>query len=302
MDRKLVVLAVSCALLVPALLRAQDAAHSPKKHASAAAHADTAGHHPVPAKDSAHGAKASHEEAAHGQAAHGAPISASRPGLAEYTGTVGAGRVQVEGGYSLLRLEGKNKHSFGEMRVRAGLGSRGEVRVDLNSYSTGYDHGHTVSGFQDVDVSFKAQLRAEHAGSVVPGVALFAGSSIPTGSAKVGQEAWQPETGLSLGWSLPGHVSLTATSSYVHQSDHGKRVGQLTTAASVGFPVAHHLHGHAEYAAIAPTDHLSDRLHHVSGGFGYHVNDDLQLDVWVGGASFHGHRELLFGVGFSRRW
>jgi hypothetical protein len=263
-------------------------------HDAAAAHAAEA-----------HQAETGHAETGHAEGEHPAAehdaIATARPGLAEYTGTVGKGVVQVEGGYSLTRAGGENSHAFGEALVRFGVARNAELRIGFNSYTRASDHGHVVSGFEDAEVGVKAGL-VESARGVLPSVSLLVGTTVPTGSEEIGRTEWQPAAAMSLGWELPGHMALTSAVNYAYLADHDERVRELTSATSLGFPLLPGLHGHAEYALIAPVAHFDSKLHHFSGGFGYHVTHDVQLDVWGGGASHHGESETLFGLGLSRRW
>ena len=146
-------------------------------------------------------------------------------------------------------------------------------------------------------------VRREAVARVRPAdVLLRDGTSLPTGSPEFGSKSWQPGSALSLQWELPKHVSLTSTVDYVYAEDHGERLGEVTGATALALSLSERVHAHAEYAQVAQTGHFDDRMHHVSGGFGYHVTHDLQVDLWGGWATHHGHPETLFGVGVSHRW
>lgn len=278
-------LALLLLLAAPAPLAAQE--HGPSTHPSE--HADTA-----------HAAAGDAHASGHGDGSHEAPISPSRPGLAENTGTVGRGVVQVEGGYSLTRVESENSHSIGELVVRYGLGERAELRLGLNSFAIQASHGSNVSGMQDVALGAKARLVEGH--GALPSVSVLAATTLPTGAAEIGSAGVQPTGIVSLGWRLGERVALTTAGHYTYGSEAEHRYSELTAAAALGVALTHHLHAHAEYAEIARADHLSEGLHHLSGGFGYHLTSDLQLDLWSGYARHHGEGEILFGFGLARRW
>ena len=233
---------------------------------------------------------------------HPAPISPDRPGVAESTETVGQGVFQAEAGYSAVRVEEETSHSVGELMLRYGAQERIELRMGLNSYVLGYDHGHEASGFQDLHVSSKFRLSETHTGSVLPAAALLVGSSLPTGSELIGSSEAQPFAALALGWELPKHWKFDSYARYEHLSEGDERAGRFTGAAEVGFPLAERWHGHLEYARIAPVDHFSEGLDHLSGGVGFHLTHDTQLDLWTGWAGGHHESEYLFGIGVSRRW
>ena len=282
---------------LPLLLLACGAVTSPH---SLVGQAHTAAHRQVQAEPG----RASGKHAATGAdpTSHGSAIRTSRPGLAEYTGVVERRTVQLETGYSALRVEEDSRHALGEVMLRYGIGLRSEVRLNLNSFVVASEHGHDVRGFEDAGLGVKTQFLVGKHGSILPSVSLLVGSTLPTGSDHLGEPERLPRAGVSLGWELPGQLGLTTSAKHARVSDHGTLTNEMTTATSVSLPFSDELHWHAEYAAIALEDHWSDRLHHVSTGIGYHLTHDLQLDVWTGGASHHGKREFLFGVGLSRRW
>lgn len=238
--------------------------------------------------------------AAHPAAEAEAALSASRPGLAESAGTVGARVVQVEGGYSQARLPGETEHAFGEVLVRLGLGARGELRVGLNSFAVVRGHDESVSGLQDARVGAKARLADGH--GVLPSAALLLDASLPTGSDAFGSAGWSPATTLSLDWDLPAGLGWTTAASYRRVEAHGEGEGEITLAHAVSRALTHALHAHAELAVVAPAGAPRDGLRHLSAGIGYHLSADTQLDLWAGRAGGHGESETLFGFGIARRW
>ena len=238
-----------------------------------------------------------HEEAT---SAHREPIHPNRPGLAESTHTVGAGTLQVEGGYSFARTPEHSSHNIGELLVRYGVGERAELLVGLSSYAIGFDHDVRTAGFRDVSIGARTEIAAGH--GLLPAAALVVGSTLPTGGHSYRNDELQPRAALALGWSLPGHWSLNTTAGYAHLSEAGERVGEATAAAVLGYEFTHRFHAHAEYAQIGEPDHFADGIRHLSGGVGYHLTDDIALDLWAGAARAHGEDELLFGVGMARRW
>lgn len=232
----------------------------------------------------------------------GPPISASRPGLGEGTQTVGAGALNLEGGYSVAHAGEENDHAVGELLVRYGIGESAELRLGINSYALSRSAGAHASGLQDSWVGFKGRVAAGGGSRWAPSAAVVLGTTLPTGTGGMGADAPQPGGKLALAWEVTDRLGLLSNLGYDYTSDAGERAGRVSAIASTGWALTPRSGSYLEYAASRTGGATPATGHEVAGGFSHLVTDDLQVDLWAGRSLGGDRPRYSFGVGFARRW
>lgn len=228
------------------------------------------------------------------------PISSSRLGLAKSTGTVPAGMVQLEAGYSRARLDQRTRHAFGETLVRVGVGARTEVRGSLSSYLRTVTPAATIEGIGDASLGVKHRLR--DAGGWAPSVALTAASTLPTGAHGVGAGGFQPEAGASLEWKLPAGVRAIGMATWRDAVAAGDRYGLTTLVAAGRARIGKTGAAQLDYARTNSTRAGAADVGQLRATGALRLTPSLQLDGWAGVARSAGNHEYLAGIGFARRW
>lgn len=233
-------------------------------------------------------------------AAAPAPIASSRLGMAKATGTVPAGMVQVEAGYSRARLDQRTRHTLGETLVRVGLDPRTELRFGLSSYLRTETPASTVQGFGDASVSLKHRVR--DANGFAPAVALVAGTTLPVGEKAIGAGAFQPEGGVSAEWKIPHGLRAVGMATWRDAIDAGDRYGVTTLAAGGRTNVGRSAAVQLELGRVLSTRAGAADVTHLRVTGALRLTPSLQLDGWAGRATSAGKHEYLLGLGFARRW
>ncbi len=231
-------------------------------------------------------------------------IVTDRPDFTESAATVPAGMMQAEGGYTYARAGSVRDQSVGEVLARNATGARTELRLGLNSYSITSAPGARAAGLEDASVGGKVRLLdgAEGFAPTRPDVSLIVATSVPTGSHAYGENAWQPEAKLVVGYQLTERLAWTSNFNYAAASEGGRRFGQGAASTSLGFGATDRVGSYLEYFVIAPETRGGDASHVLNGGLTLLLTDDFQLDARLGraiGAPDAGH---FVGVGISRRW
>jgi hypothetical protein len=234
---------------------------------------------------------------------HDAPsISPNRPGLAEGTGTVGAGVLQVESGYSYARTDAERRHSIGEAVVRYGIGARTEVRLGLNSYTLQRTDHAWAGGVEDAAVDVVLHLAEGNRHPLLPDAAVILGSTLPTGGTAWGSTHAGPSGLLALEWPLAGGIGLASNAGYSYDPLARRWTPGALHSVALKRAVRAQLRGFADYTLLTSLSGDESRTHHFTLGLGYEIGSDLLLDLWSGAAFRDGEREALVGLGLSRRW
>lgn len=113
-------------------------------------------------------------------------INADRPGLADSSGVVQKGMVQIEFGAQWEHRDGERTEFFPAL-FRVGISNRLEARVEGNTFSSDDVNGRRSSGLAPASIGFKYAFAAQH--DRTPGVGVIA-RSFPawgTGSFKPNQ-------------------------------------------------------------------------------------------------------------------
>ena len=226
-----------------------------------------------------------------------------RPDFTESASVPGAGRVQVEGGWTVEGEDDARAHSLGELLVRIGLGDRFEARIEPVTWISADDGaGGEVSGLDDAGIGFKGML-FDAAPPGRPAAAILVGTSLPTGDEEIGEEGWQPEARLALGWDLSELWSLGANAGWGRPQEGGERFDQALASVALGRSLGSRLGAFLELYGLAPASADGDAdAAWLDGGLTLGLGPDAQLDVREGAGLTEAASDWLFGLGFARRW
>jgi hypothetical protein len=226
-----------------------------------------------------------------------------RPDFTESASVPGGGRIQVEGGWTVEGDDDARAHSLGEVLVRIGIGERFEARIEPLTWISvdGGDDAGDVDGLDDAGIGFKAMLfDARPPG--VPAAALLVGTTIPTGDEEIGEEGWQPEARIALGWDLSELWSLGANVGWGQPEEDGERFDQAVGSVALGRAIGERLGAFLELYGLAPAGADGDDAAYVDGGLTLAFGLDAQLDARAGAGLTDAAADWFFGIGFARRF
>lgn len=235
------------------------------------------------------------------------PLVTDRPDFTESASVPGAGRIQVEGGWTVEGDGDARAHSLGEVLVRIGIGERFEARVEPLTWISvdggdGTGDADDVDGLDDAGIGVKAMLLDARPPGV-PAAAFLLGTTIPTGDDKIGEEGWQPEARLALGWDLSELWSLGANVGWGRPEESGERFDQALGSVAVGRAIGDRLGAFLELYGLAPAAADGDEdAAYLDGGFTIGFGPDAQFDARVGVGLTEVAADWFFGIGFARRF
>lgn len=213
-----------------------------------------------------------------------------RPDFTESPVAVPTGAVQLEGGGTWERSEGRHAFSGPEFLARVGFARGWELRLGVPDYVDTAGR----AGFGDASIGLKTEL-----GSTGPwewGAILTA--SLPTAEEGLGSDGVDPELLLTTGRGVGPDWSLGTQASVLRRTD----VGMTEVGATIvaGRALGETVGSFLEVAATGATgDVTSVILHH-----GYTVSTGAltQLDLHVGAGLTRTAPDVLVGVGWSGRF
>jgi hypothetical protein len=223
------------------------------------------------------------------------PLASDRPDFTETASSVPRGSVQVEVGATWTD-DGGEALSVGEVLVRIGLGRGLELRLGPGGYGRIEAGEATVEGREDGFVGLKLELGAR------PALALLLGSSIPTGSADLGADAWQPEAVLALAWTLSPRLSLASNLGAGSFVEADERFETAFGSLALGFAASERLGLFVELYALGRETPGGDLAPTFDTGATWLLSPDLQLDARVEIPLGRGEPEPSLGVGLVARW
>ena len=227
-----------------------------------------------------------------------------RPDFTESASVPGGGRIQVEGGWTVEGDDDARVHSLGEVLVRIGIGERFEARIEPLTWisADAGDGTDDVDGLEDAGIGFKAML-FDGKPPGVPAAAFLLGTTVPTGDDEIGEEGWQPEARLALGWDLSELWSLGANAGWGRPEEGGERFDQALGSVALGRAIGERLGAFIELYGLAPAGAEGDEdAAYLDGGFTLAFGPDAQLDARAGGGLTDVAADWFFGLGFARRW
>lgn len=232
------------------------------------------------------------------------PLVTDRPDATEASSTVGKGVLQFETGGLYETYESNNikteDYTYNTMLIRYGLLDNLELRLGWDFVEgvtkvNGNKLDNVMSGLSPLLLGMKLDIAEEN--GCMPEIALI-GHVFPVFSAS---EDYRPEyTAVDFRFSLSHTLSEKSSLGYNIGAEWGNDSPEATAIYTLayGYSFTDKLGMYAEVYGDFPED--SSANHYWDAGITYLVNNDLQLDAYVGTSIAEG-QDLLLGLGFSYR-
>ncbi|MBT8375533.1 MAG: transporter [Bacteroidia bacterium] len=232
------------------------------------------------------------------------PLVTDRPDATEASSTVGKGILQFETGGQYESFEKNNikseDYTFNTMLIRYGILDNLELRLGWDFVEgvtkvNGNTLDNVTSGFSPLLLGMKLDITEEN--GAMPEIALI-GHVFPVFSASAD---YRPEyTGVDFRFSLSHTLSERSSLGYNIGAQWGNDSPEAAAIYTLayGYSISEKLGLYAELYGDLPED--SSANHYWDAGITYLVNNDLQLDTYVGTSITEG-QDFLLGLGFSYR-
>lgn len=247
-------------------------------------------------------------------AAHAAePISTDRPDFVESSDVVGAGRIQIETGFSSERnhAEGiRSRTRSTPTLVRLGVSDNLELRIETDGYMRSQERDQASGltqrqrGFADASLGLKWHVRDGDEASGTPGIAWLAHLDMDSGSRAFRGQGIRPSLRAVAEWDLPHDFSIGVMPGVVadRRAD-GKRYAAGILAVTLGKAWTPAWRTFVEIAG----QQLASRRNGGSvvtfdTGVTYLVNDAMQLDFAVSRGLNSTSPDWQWGMGVSFRF
>lgn len=222
------------------------------------------------------------------------PMVSNRPGFSNVWEVVEKGRVELNSGLQLTRVDEEEALSFGQVLVRAGLFENVELRVGLNSWVDVDGPGGDVSGVEDSFVGLKFGLSENSA--------ILVQSTLPTGSSDLTADGAQPSASLIMAWDLPSGIHLDSNFGISSLVDGDDRDEELSTSHALGFGLAGDWALYLEYAGFFPLSSERSDSHFLFAAVTYLPKSNLQFDLGAGQGLNSADPEYFVTGGVAYRW
>jgi Putative MetA-pathway of phenol degradation len=237
-------------------------------------------------------------------------INADRPGIADGSGVLGPGILQLEVGFQrefTKEDQVRTRISFVPTLVRVGLGAGFEARVETNAYDwektndvAGTTHD---SGWSPISVGAKYRIYDPDE-SRWPSLAVI-GRVFPTsGSGAFGSHRYAGDLRLAADLDLSSTFSLNPNVGFArYEAEGGSSFAALTLAVTLTFLPSPRVQPFVDAGFQNPADAGSPASLLIDAGVAYIIAPNLQLDVSLGKGA-HGptpHTFVSFGVSVRTR-
>ena len=241
------------------------------------------------------------------------PLATDRPDFVEASSNVGAGRVQLEMGYTYIedRENGvtRRQHSYPEMLLRVGLWVDWlELRVGQNFGNertrTGADRT-SFAGAEDLYLGLGVALTEQK--GFLPESRIVFQMDVPTGASAFTADEVLPGFNYLYGWDIvPDFLSLGASSQINRaRDDEGHYYTELAQAVTVGIAFSKKLGSYIETFAFFPHSARAADAgpeYYLDGGLTYKFTPNFQVDVRVGTGLNRRADDFFAGSGFAVRY
>lgn len=212
-------------------------------------------------------------------------LASDRPGIADGSDVVGAGRWQMETG--LVRGARRSGESprrtvFFPTLLRLGLNEHWEVRLDSNVHAWMRDSdGARTQAYAPFSVGFKYRFM-EAAGSV-PSLAAIARVTPPSGSNMLKTRRTTADLRVAADWQLSEQWSLNPNIGWaIDEDDDGRRYSATLFAVTLAYKPVPTLELFVDTGARKPEARGAGSAAVYDAGIAYLVSRDIQVDLSVG--------------------
>lgn len=220
------------------------------------------------------------------------PLVTDRPDFTESASSVVPGRVQLEAGATLDRVDDENAVTLGEALFRIGVVPGLEARVGVPSWIDAGEASGLDSGF----LGAKAELPAGAGWDL----ALLVGTTVPIGDDEVASDEWEPEAVLAAGRDLSETTGLGVNLGWGRPSDGEERIDEWRGSVAAGFDLGGGWGAYGEAFGFVTDGDAGPAF--LDAGVTRLLGPDLQLDARVGAGLFDAAGDAFVGVGVSKRW
>ena len=225
-----------------------------------------------------------------GGAAEDGVIVPDRPGLAESSVTVGAGRGQLEVGFGYERF--KRDGSQESTRTipalfRFGLTPNTEFRLESDAFTSFRSHddaaGETVkqTGYSDLALGIKWHARDGDEQAGTPALALLAHADLDSGSSEFRGKGVRPSLRGVAEWDLPNDWQLGAMAGVLY--DNAEQTGRFYSGilgVALTKEISEGLAGFVKWSGAALRSKANGgAVISYGGGLTYRLSKDVQLDA-----------------------
>lgn len=239
-------------------------------------------------------------------------IVTDRPDFTEASSTVGAGRIQIEAGYTFTSDDANgirsNSHSYPEVLLRIGILEWLELRIVqniLNEEMTGSTGRMRSDGLDDLSLGVKIGLTEQ--GGCLPEMALILQTTIPTGTEIFRADEMLPGANLLYSWSVIEDFLSVGGSTQINRArdDSFHFFYEIAQSLTIAYSLTRQLGAYTEYFGIFPssaTDPGAVPQNFFNGGFTFLLTNNIQLDIRAGVGLNQGADDYFAGSGVSIRY
>jgi hypothetical protein len=217
------------------------------------------------------------------------PINPDRPGIADGSHVIGAGRLQLEAGYLQERHpedDAIRRLSFVPALLRIGLSSRVEARLESNSFShervsSPFGTVSTSTGLSPLYLGGKVVL-FESAGDSALSVATIVRVAPPSGSDEFRTEQTTGDVRVVADWQFTPTLSLNPNVGWAEYEDSGERFGTALGALTLSWQPTPKWNPFVDVAYQSREEREGTWAMIVDAGVSYLVACDLALDLSAG--------------------
>jgi Putative MetA-pathway of phenol degradation len=234
-------------------------------------------------------------------------INPDRPGLADGSSVVGAGRLQIEGGIQseFRRRQVTREHTlFFPIELRIGISGRWEARIESNTFTRTIDFDvidvtNRDSGLAPLSFGFKYHIQ-DSGGVRHPALGAIVRIFPTWGTSDLRTHHVTGDLRLVADWDVAPKLSLNPNVGVgVYEDDQGREFAAGLFAMTLNYLPSKKLNPFIDIGLQAPEEKKGQSSIIVDAGLAYIVGSNWQLDVSAG-AGAHGetppHPFISFGV------
>lgn len=240
------------------------------------------------------------------------PIVTDRPDFTEASSTVGAGRVQIEMGYTFIEDDDgttrTTSHAAPQVLFRIGLF---RDWFELRIFQNALDERNAIIGLSDgdsglEDLQIGAKIALTEQCGCLPEMAIIPQMFVPTGDNAFTAGEALPGLNWVYSWELTDHIGIAGSTQgnrVIDDSDHA--YVEFAQSAAIGYGLTDRLGAYTEWYALFPhsaIDPSAKPQHVFNGGFTYLITNDMQFDIEAGLGLNDAADDYFVATGLSVRY